>query len=32
LARPWFGVFGAGADINLPTILNETVESDPKQR
>ena len=23
LARPWFGVFGAGADINLPTILNE---------
>src|SRR5262249_25749903 len=28
LARPWFGVFGAGADINLPTILNETVESD----
>src|SRR6516162_7667493 len=32
LARPWFGVFGAGADINLPTILNETVENDPKQR
>ena len=29
LARPWFGVFGAGADINLPTILNETVENDP---
>jgi hypothetical protein len=28
LARPWFGVFVAGADINLPTILNETVESD----
>jgi hypothetical protein len=28
LARPWFGVFGAGADINLPTILNETVEND----
>jgi hypothetical protein len=21
-----------GADINLPTILNETVENDPKQR
>src|SRR5262245_16546107 len=32
LARPWFGVFGAGADINLPTILNETDENDPKQR
>jgi len=32
LARPWFGVFGAGADINLPTILNETVENDQKQR
>ena len=32
LARPWFGVFGAGVDINLPSILNETVENDPKQR